>query len=199
MRLVVKQPGHSNPHSRRGGFTIAELLVASVVTSMTFVAVYSIFFQAIRAEATVALRWKERHAAEAVVSHIAETLEQAVNISGTVAIHGGTNGGEGESFLKCTVGGKALAGGDVSGMSMSWVRYSWNFQDMEEDAKSILLQKLQYAGTRIVTPIAEQDEMSEDELWEKAPSTTIGAQFDGIFVSYKNIKEPGASWQESWN
>ncbi len=199
MGLIAKQSGCGNWHPRRRGFTIAELLVASVVTSMTFVAVYYIFFQAIRAEATVALRWKERHAAEAIVSHITETLEQAVNIPGIVTIHGGANGSEGESFLKCTVGGKALAGSDVSRMSVSRVRYSWNFQDTEgEDTKSILLQKLRYAGASVVTPIAEQEEMNEDELWEKAPSTTIGTQLDGVSVSYKNTKEPGASWGDSW-
>ena len=199
MRLVIKQQGHGNRHERREGFTIAELLVASVATGMVFVAVYSIFVQAIGAEATTTLRWQGRCAAESIVSHIAETLAQAVNIPETAAIQGGTNGSDGESFLKCTVGGRALAGGNVSGMSVSRVRYSWNFQDVNQDSESISLQKIQYAGTKIITPIAGADQMGEDELWASLPPITIGTHLSGISILYKNAEDPEASWQDSWN
>lgn len=65
----------------RGGFTLAELLVASVVLSMTLLGVYALFSQAMRAEGATAVRWRHRGAAEAVVAHLAGAFEEAMNLT----------------------------------------------------------------------------------------------------------------------
>jgi len=184
-------------HSR-SGFTIAELLVASVASSVIFTGIYSVFMQATNVEENIRLQMQKRHAAMAVTEHMAKTLEYAINLPGIPSIKGDKSGENGEGFLKCSFAGIGVNGGDATGMSISRVRYSWGLQDMDSDENQIYWQQIPYGGSKLLLLTNQNEQPEEDELWNQIPKTVIGRQLETLSLMYRSAANPDASWQDNW-
>lgn len=181
----------------RSGFTIAELLVASVASSVIFIGIYSIFMQATQAEENIRLQTQQRRAVIAVAEHIARTLEYAINLPDIPSIEGGAEG-DGEHFLKCTVAGIGVNGGDVTGRSISRIRYSWGQQDIDSNENQIYLQKMPYGGSKLLLLTNQEEQQEEEELWSQIPKAVIGTQLRSVSLLYRSAANPDASWQDNW-
>ena len=192
-RILWKTASGLHASQRGSGFTLAELLVSSVVISTVMVGVYVVFLQAIDVEERASLAWDRSETAEAIVEHMTATLEGAVNLPEIVSIEGGPAGGDGEYFLTCTSSGAA---------GLQRRRYRWKSFGAGDDEKSsgiIELQTIEYAGTGIVTPIGGLEGLEEREIWNRIPSVVIGKRFDGISVLYRKASDPLTPWTERWN
>ena len=170
---------------RCGGFTLAELLVGSVVLSMTLLGVYALFWQAMRAEGVTALRWRYRSAAEGIVAHLADAVEQAVNLPQRPTFVAEAGGEEGALICQTHLQRR---------------RYHWRGDD---DARGLALsmQARPFAGTRDLSQgaIANQpDGAPPVEQWDHVASRRIADGVEQIVVRFRPVNEANAQWRDNW-
>lgn len=185
--------------SDRRGFTIAELLVASMVITTALLGVYTLFKQAMAVESRAAVRWNEQAAAEALVRHIVEILEQCVNIPDTPAIVAGPDEDGGTYSLTCVVVGSGFSGGRPEQVGLQRRRYRWNFDSDSGRTGTMELQTMYYAGTRNITAGAGHDELSEEEMWNRTPVEVIAKRVQHLSLRFRSLDDPQAPWQDRWN
>jgi len=181
-------------YSVHRGFTVVELIVACVVTSVVLGGVYSTFHHCLRAEGLSAVRMKEAAEVEAVISEFARTLANAAILSGSGPIRGST-ASEGTGSLTCRA---SLVGRSAGrpGLLVQRVLYRWARQ---EAGKAIVLtvQELPFAGTRCVHPL-RVGEQPLRELWEKVPPVTVAGGIDEMSIRYRAADDPTGQWQDGW-
>lgn len=178
----------------RAAFTIVELLVASVVGSLTLIGVHGVFLQAMDVEKRASIRREGLGLANAVAAHLAETLEGAVNLLPEVpSIIGGPESDGGGYSMKCIVGI-----GGAGGACLQRRRYRWNRLGDQGRSSELELQVMKYAGTRNVTALSGIEELTEEEQWSRIPPVVIGKQLSGLSVLYRKTSDPAAGWKDSW-
>lgn len=160
---------------KRDGFTLAELLVASVVATVALLCIHGLFFHALDVEARSAVRWTESDTAEAVVARLAVTLEATVNLSNvkTLVID---RGAERDGWLICQT-------------PTQRVRYRW--QKDEDDGKyTLTMQAKPFAGTKELTKGALPDEDAQaGENWDSIPAVTIAKGLEEVSVQARPLSK----------
>jgi hypothetical protein len=172
-------------------------MVASVVVSMALIGVYAVFRQALSVEENAFRLWDDRAAAADVVTHVAEALEQAVNLPGVPAIVGGPGEEENEYVLTCT----ALSGGYREGGrgAVQRRRYRWWHDPEVSDSGVLELRVMTYAGTSNVTPINGLADLEEKQAWEQLEPKLIGKRLRSMSVSYRPTNDEDAEWKDRWH
>jgi len=172
-------------------------MVACVVVSIALIGVYGIFREAMSMEKNASRLWDDRAAAAAVVAHLAETLEHAVNLPGVPAIVGKPGEEENEYVLTCT----AVSAGHVAGARglTKRRRYRWTCDPEDAGAGCLKLQTLTYAGTKNVTAIDGLAGLDEKQTWERAEVKVIAGRLKRMSVSYKPVNTPDAEWTDRWH
>lgn len=175
------------------GFTLVELLVASVVVTTTLTGVYAVFQHAMKIEAQATLGWNNHAAAEAVVTHLAEALEHAVNIPNIPTIEGGPDGEHGEYSIKCMI----VAPGYRA--SLQRRRYRWGFNADSQKTGTIELQTMIYAGSKNVTPFSSRGQLSEQQAWDQVEPKLVGKYLDAVSIQYRPLDDAGSGWNGRWS
>ena len=183
------------PNSK--GFTIAEMLVATVITSVALVAVYAVFQQAVTVETRVSRALRDRASARSVVDHLAVALEHAINLgelSGTEC----SGQGESDGVLELTVSGSSYLGPDPVRSSLQRRRYSWTSGSYADGVGITLTLQIQpYAGTKNVTPAGEIAEMQPEQIWPMVAQQVIARRISSISLMSRPIKG-GGDWEPAW-
>ncbi len=166
----------------RPGFTLIETLVASVVLSIALLGVYSILQYAVKVEGRTALRWNDYAAAAVVVSHMAASLEDAVNVPGLNALiaRSGPQGGE----LICQAGTRRH-------------RYVWHTDDLNDF--NMDLQTMIVAGTKNLTTGQPVEEMDQQGTWHQIESSTIAKRLTDLSVQFGDFESGSINWTNSWD
>jgi len=191
--------GHATRRSRGFGFTIVELLVASVVMSVALLGVYSIFAQAMQVQSQTSVRWNEQAAAEAMVAHFADVLERCVNLPEVPALVAGPDSaGEGYFLTCCATSGRGGSSDPLDRGGIQRRRYRWGFGSEEDRAGTIEVQTLSLAGTKIVSVWGEMEGGTEEEIWSRVPATVVGRRVGSLSVLYRKCNDPQSTWQDHW-
>ncbi len=167
----------------RSAFTLAELLVASVVMTTALLGVNALFQHAMGAEAQATIRWNERASAQAVAAHLAETVENVVNIPeiSTLKIE---SYAEDAGLLICQVGLKRN-------------RYSWSM-DVSGTGLSLMLQTMVFGGTANLTISPDLDEADHERAWDRIPAKVIATHLKSISVQSKLLEDSSTDWHDRW-
>ncbi len=170
------------PQNNRSAFTLAELLVASVVMTTALLGVNALFQQAMGVEAQAAIRWNAHASAQAVAAHLAEAVEDIVNIPGMSALKVEVN----------TEGGVLIC---QSGLERR--RYTWGM-DGSETAFSLKCQTMLFSGTANLTVDLEIDEIGKEKAWDGIAANVIATRLKGISVQVKPLKDRSTDWKDRW-
>ena len=190
--------GSAAPCCGRSGFTIVEIMMACVIVGGALLGIYSVFKQAMDAEAAAAVSWNDREAAVAVVNHLAEALERSVSLSGAPALIGGPEGGRGRYALQCLVTGDGRSQAAKSGRGMQWRKYTWGAVSPDSRENILELRTLCLAGTKRIAPFTSLDEFGAEEVWKHLEPAVIGRRMRKLTVLYRPSDAPGSDWKDQW-
>ena len=165
-----------------GGFTLAEFLVASVIMSAVLLGLNAVFQQTMDVEGRTTVRWNDRAAAEAVSSHLAETVEHCVNLP-TIPALVIKSEDESSGYLICQAG-------------LQRRRYQWS-TDYTKGGCAVELQVMILGGTRNLTFGGEQEE-TQNSAWGQVNAVRIGNGLKRILVRVKPLEDLSAEWKDRW-
>ncbi len=171
------------------GFTLVELMTASLVMSAVLLGIYAVFHQAIGAEMSFGRRWADRQAAETVVIHLADALVQSVcpSTKSLDAIVAGPD---------TTTGGWALACLTLQPTGgMERLRYTWSESETDDGGITLRLQRAIYAGDQNLSDVSPS-ETADD--WEHSEPVIIARRLGSLSVHFREAGKVGASWQDKW-
>ena len=193
--IFMRQAGTS-----RRAFTIAELLVATVITATALTGVYAVFRQAMAVEVKASRALRDRSAAVAVADHLAMVLTHTVNPPELAAIECQQHPAGGFS-LECHISGSSYLGPDADHSSIQRRRYSWggaSGNTGDGDDVTLMLQIQPYSGTQNITPLANIEELDPRSVWELLPATVIAERIADLSVQFMQVNEPTADWTSVW-
>ena len=190
-RGLLVRPPMSARHCSSRGFTLVELMVASVIVATALVGVYSVFRHALEVEGRACVAWRDREAAHAVVDELASALERVVNPSDGSSIKGGLS----TLTFFAAPGGN---GGGASGLAFCWYEYGWNAPSEPNAMSHVNRQVVACAGNKpIAVEIASGPETDSID-WHRLPIDRIGDQLADFAVEYKPLDEQGSDWVDNW-
>jgi len=180
------------------GFTLIEMMVACVIMTTALLGVYSCFKHFTAVEVRTSVRWNDRAAAEAIVAHLADTVEHGVILPGrqSVVLAEGEGDG-GVDSLTCYMTVPGHDPGRRGQVGIQRRRYRWDFDAESDRSGTLELQTLYFAGTKNVSRIPGLEELSEEEVWDRVPAQTIGRRLD-LWIKCKPLDDPQAEWQKEW-
>jgi prepilin-type N-terminal cleavage/methylation domain-containing protein len=188
-----RNPARNVRHGTQRGFTLVELVVAAVITSIALLGVYATFVAAANVEARTTARWEHRSAARAVADHIGGTIEGAVNLPGLATISGSPDGAGGYT-LECVTQPRG-----ASGAPLLRRRYRWGATPSAGPASTnglqLQVQTLPYAGTKNLTAPGAGAAPAAEDVWAAMPPLTIASGLSSIEVTYRRAANPEAEWQ----
>lgn len=176
-------------HSAPCGFTLVELLTASVVMGFTLLAVYTVFRQALVVEQNLTSNWRDRASAEQVAEHLAESIERIVILPEISPLRmDKAKDGEGRELLLTVL--------NDSG-SVEWRRYHWGLGD--DATGRLFLQRRPFAGSQELTHDVSFEDLSPAQQWERIDATVIAEDLDHISVQARMAGDQQGKWKEKWN
>lgn len=165
------------------GFTLTELLIASVVVSTALTGIYALFRHAMGVEAKIALKWNEQNAAMTILDHLSETIIDVINLPNTKTIYLSSNS-EGGVLICQTVTQRS--------------RYRWYRKD-EEKNFTLELQTILFSGEKSISLGVDWNGEDSQGVWDNVAATIIGQNIQNISLSCCSLKETSCNWKDSWN
>lgn len=182
---------------RRGGFTLLELLIASIAASLVLVAVYGVFTSAVRMRDNATARNRATRLLSRATNVIRNDLENALVSGGILAstLQGDSNGTDGGStfpgYLKLTTTG----GKDTSGTSTSSGTTEM-YGDVEQVEYYIV------SDTSAATSgTSKGGDLVRVVTRDLLDSTQTGTQQQQILTGVQSFQVSfydGSQWQTSW-
>lgn len=188
------------------GFTLVELVVASVITTTALLGVYTLLQQSLEAETRAETRWRSRTQAELTASLLVSVLEQGVNLSDEPTVRAGSSP-DGAGRLICLSAAKVHTTGNRLSGGFQWMRFEWG-QSKETSlgdsqhavsAKGIVLkmQSVAAAGSVVLSPSREQAQTpGEPRFWTNATPIVLANGLDALEVQFQEIN--GSGWENSF-
>lgn len=170
---------------RESGFTISELLVASILGTLVLLGAYKALLQATHVDDRMTNAWTPRRQADAVLRHIASSLRHTVNIPETLSLYGGPPQDEGNYTLMCFSKDQLL-------------RYQWN-SPQEEENGLLKFKTVIFSGSVPISSVTSGESWKEDQSWDDIDSIIIGRRIDAFSVTYRDAQNTDAPWQNSWD
>lgn len=186
MNRTPKQTVRQVKRSFSRGFTISELLVASVASCLVLFGAYRTLLQGRFVEERNTGKWVAQNAATAVVRQIVNSLENIVNLPEHASLVG-KSVEEGNGYiLQCTNHGQLL-------------QYHW-YGPQDEQNQGILERKqILYAGSSAICPAQPDLDGQGDQLWEHIEPEIIAKNVDALTIRFRPADDPDATWENSWS
>jgi hypothetical protein len=181
---MVVPGNHRQTHAGAIAFTLVELLVASVIMSTALLGVGELFRHAMEVEGCATVAWQERSEADAVASHLSEALAETVNMPDVPTIVASSMSGT-DGWMICQTG-------------MERRRYRWRPSDTGADCV-LEMQKVQFAGTRNISPEAAGQQEGPDQLWDRVASTVIASGFSELSIRFRSLEGRKTDWRSDWS
>jgi len=175
-----------------GGFTLVELITASMITSAVLLGIYAVFHQAIDSETRLGRRWADRQAAGAVVAHLADAMLQSVcpSTGGLSAITAGPDAAANGWALTC------LTLRPTGGMER--LRYTWSPSQADDRGMPLRLQRAIYAGNQNLSETSSSQAARGVDDWEHSEPMIIAKRLRSLSVQFREAGKLGAPWQDKW-
>lgn len=193
------------------GFTLVELMVASVIVSVALLGVFSLVRQASEVEARSHLVWRSRGPANAMADHLESALEHAV-VSGDLG-GGGIQAqpdGNGGYRLRLLVAGAVYdhTPGEPEG-GTRWLEYRWYPELKDEnaagDASSLsaddslayrveLRSALLAGDTLLNRDVSSRGNDAANEVdWDRIEPIVLAREFKSVELAFRSVAE--GQWQ----
>lgn len=179
-----------NDARRLRGFTLAELLMASLVISVALLGVYGLFKQTMEVEAKLTLDMYHQSRAEQVADFLADQMDRCINLKDVETLR--AQSGEQGSFVEFTAVGKGFTGEGFDTKGVVRQRLTWQLNE----AKSgyvVKRQIMKYAGK---TNLTFQDESQAD--WSALPATELFHQVDALEIEFQDMEKSRGHWQKEY-
>lgn len=185
MAFIIPKIRSANRSHSIQGFTLVELMVASLITTTALLGIYSTFRQALVVEQQSRRYWDGQRAAEAVTDHLAQALQNCLNLPEIPALTGSAN------QMVCFTESGQQAG-------QQYDRYFWDSAGESEGQLTLYRQTMRYAGSKNLMLAAGDEELSEEQMWLSVPVQVIATRIDEIRLQYRDLSQANASWQDQW-
>ncbi len=183
--------------ARRCGFTVVELIVACVVTSVIIGGVYSTFHHCVKVKTTTTESMDELATANAILGELVGAIENVVIVYSSGPIAGLFRGHDGGAVtIKATFVERHPGQPNVV---QERILYRWHRPKASEgDDRFILTYKgLPFAGTNCIHSLRQGDQPL-DELFDSLESVIIAKDIDDLSVKYRAVDDPAGQWQTEW-
>ncbi|MEM1330080.1 MAG: prepilin-type N-terminal cleavage/methylation domain-containing protein [Planctomycetota bacterium] len=181
---------------KAGGFTLVELLVASVIGSVTVLGAYVLLAQASEVGERLGETSRDRAAARLVAQEFALAVESSLLAGSTPQIIGSTEHSASSSTVTLTSvvsGHLARNPADPSNASTRMQRLTWS----SGSGGHVRLRTRLLAGvTDITTPRGSRG-LSEQRQWDSAADRVIAEGVDRVSVNYLDLGTGSAQWRTS--
>lgn len=155
--------------AKRLGFTLAEMLVASVVVTVALAGVHALLFRALDVEAVADQRWNDYDTAETAAARIAEALAATAKAP---------DGMESLVLENASPDGGAVICQTVP----TRLRFSWK-KVTPQELYELSLQTKPFAGSRDLSVSSGAQDPSASERWDQAPAVLIARNLTDIQVT----------------
>ena len=148
------------------GFTLPEMLVASVVVTIALAGVHVLLFRALDVEAVAGRRWNDRDAAETAASRITEALAVAAKAP--------------DGMKSLVLEDPSPDGGAVICQTVpARLRFSWQ-RVLPQEFYQLYLQTKPFAGSKDLSASPAEQDPSGPERWDQAPAVLIAKNLKDI-------------------
>jgi prepilin-type N-terminal cleavage/methylation domain-containing protein len=184
--------------NRPGGFTLLEVLLASVIASIVLIAVYQMFGSAMKARNNAALRSRAIQMRQRATGAIRGDLQNALVSGGILAstLQGDSNGSDGDSsfpgYLKLTTTG----GKDTSMTGSGAIASGTN--PMYGDVQQVEYYIVRDTSGTAAPNSGDLVRMVTRDLLDTTPSGTFQQEIMQGVQSLQVSFYDGAQWQTSW-
>lgn len=196
--LPTRRAQYSTTGRARYGFTMVELLVATVVMSFTLLGVYTVFRQSLLVEESVTSSWRERSEASVVAEYFVNYLQRAVQLDNYPLIQGGPMENKRGYELIFTASGSTPNPSEPTRAALQRCRFTWGG---EEEFEGVLtVQVIPLAGTTDLGLSAAAQGQAFDDMqrWALTPTVVIADGIDDISIDYRPADDPAADWTNRW-
>ena len=164
----------------RAGFTLVEILMASLLLVMVAGGAYSALRQALEVERRFNEHWRSKQSGDGIVEHLSSAIESAVNVGRTATILECAETGETGTF-QCAVATRAS--GELR-------RYTW--EERDGDVR-LFLQIVPLAGSVRTDSTAPLPTTPAE--WSTVTSREIGRTHSIVI----EIQTQSGTWSRNWN
>lgn len=166
------------------GFTLAELIVASVVMSTALLGVTALFQQAMRAEKRISIAWGQNSLARPIVEALVESLESTINLPEYPSINVQSDGSK-SGWLICQT-------------PLERRRYRW-YEDPAGSGLILELQVMPFSGSSPLVTGVNLDDLDLPSTWGPIKPSLIGKGITDIEVKFKPFgRTQATNWQSTW-
>lgn len=189
----VHHDGGSAPRVRRaGGFTVTELIVATVVMSIALLGIQTVFTRLMGLQADKITAWNDNAQATVVADYLAQIIERATPASGYPSIT--ATGQE----LRCMSALAPAAADPVAPGTTAMYRLRWGLED--EQAGMLGQKWVLFSGDQIISPHVEGFEPDEPQFWEPIPEQWIARRLSGITMRFRHVADTDdPRWFTRWS
>lgn len=167
--------GLASGATRRAGFTLPEMLVASVVVTVALTGIHVLLFRALDTEAIASRRWNDRDLAEAAASRIAESLTFT------------TRAPEGLRSLAMEDpspdGGAVICQTPPARLRLSWQRGA------SQEQYDLYLRSKPFAGSKDLSIGSVAEDAHGPEQWDHVPKVLIATGLADVRVELDRATE----------
>jgi prepilin-type N-terminal cleavage/methylation domain-containing protein len=173
----------------RYGFTLVELIVAMVVSSMLMLCVYGLFSQVVSGEARLTVESQQRAVVRSIADLLEESLTTAIKVPPLQSLEGGPISESKEVAVSVT----CVAQRYPDSTQLEWRSFRWG-PPQEGKTMSLRMKKLVYAGKRLISrPSGAQDEVSARRM---TPYVTVAAGISELSLEYLDLHSAAGKWED---
>lgn len=173
------------------GFTLVEMVVASVVMSICLIGFYSFVKQPLSAETEITRKHQAQQLAAAVVNQMADSMEQALCLPDAPTFSAGTDS-QGHHELTCVASGPPLP--EQPNIQLN--RYTWG-PSADQDGIEVRMQRRLFFGSKEVSA-GQKDQLDADN-WQSITPQLVGQGLSKFSVQFRPLAQSGDQWLDRWS
>jgi prepilin-type N-terminal cleavage/methylation domain-containing protein len=180
------------PPARHGkGFTVVELIVATVVMAIALLGVQATFNHLMEVEANKSVAWSDQAQVGAVADYFEQIIEQATPVHGFSAIQADTH------ELVCLA--IPAASRSVPAIEGTTAMYRLRWGDQVAEAGTIEQQRVLLSGDQIISPRNPDIAVDDPAFWQQYASSLVASGVSSIGLRFRAIGAPDdVPWTDKW-
>lgn len=179
-------------HSRVG-FTIVEMLTATLVMSFTLMGVYAVLRQVSVTEEHVTRRWADQSSADATASYMAAILERMLILPEHPALIAEAQPDvQGRQVIVTAM----TQPGDAASGAIARHRVQWGMG--QEQAGQVVVQTRFFAGRKELSLLDEENPLTDSQRWQAVPAQVMAEGLSAFEIQFRSAANLEGPWTSDW-